>query len=445
MNVAISRARRTAFRILKKILLEDGYALELLHSESTQGLKEEDKRLATELVFGVVRHCRLLDWLLSAHSQRGLSKLDPEVLLALRLGAYQILFLTRVPSRAIVHESVEWVKHAKLASAAGFVNAVLRKIEKQEALTRIEELPLDSAAGLSIRYSHPEWLVERWIHQFGLEPAKRLLEHNNNPPRTFFRINSPHLTQNALVDRLTEAGVKVRSHLLSNDILEVIEGDLHKTELFREHTVHIQDSGSQLIPSLLHPEPGDCCLDLCAGLGGKSAQIARLQGGRSNVYAADLHWKRLWLGKEIHRKHWPCLQWVAADATRPLPFGILFDKILVDAPCSGTGTLQRRPEIRWRLRQTQLAGFQELQVALLCNAVNHLKPGGTLVYSTCSLEPEENEQAIDKLIQTQPECFLDLPPEEGLKPLFNRKRFLTLFPPETNSDGFFAAIIRKKN
>ena len=270
--MAISPARQTAFRILKKILLEEGYASELLHSESTQGLKEEDKRLATELVFGVVRHCQLLDWLLSAHSQRSLSKLDPEVLLALRLGIYQILFLTRVPSRAIVHESVELVKHAKLASAAGFVNAVLRKIDKQEALTRIHELPLDSAGGLSIRFSHPEWLVERWIHQFGLEPAKRLLEHNNTPPALFFRINSPHLTQAALMDRLTEAGVKVRSHPLSNDILEVIEGDLHKTELFREHAIHIQDSGSQLIPTLLNPEPGDCFLDLCAGLGGKSAR-----------------------------------------------------------------------------------------------------------------------------------------------------------------------------
>jgi 16S rRNA (cytosine967-C5)-methyltransferase len=443
--VAISPARHTAFRILKKILLEEGYASELLHSESTQGLKEEDKRLATELVFGVLRHCQLLDWLLSAHSQRGLSKLDPEVLLVLRLGIYQILFLTRVPSRAIVYESVELVKHAKLVSAAGFVNAVLRKIDKQEAQTRIHELPLDSAGGLSIRFSHPEWLVERWIHQFGLEPAKRLLEHNNTRPRTFFRFNSPHLTQTALMDNLSEAGVKVRPHGLSNDILEVIEGDLNKTELFREHAIQIQDSGSQLIPSLLNPEPGDSLLDLCAGLGGKSAEIARLQGGRSIVYATDLHWKRLRLGKEMHTKHWPCLEWVAADATQPLPFRMLFDKILVDAPCSGTGTLQRRPEIRWHLQETQLAKLQELQVSLICNAVTHLKPGGTLVYSTCSLEPEENEQVLEKFIHDQPGYFLDLPSEGMLKPLFARDRYLTLFPPETNTDGFFAAIIRKKN
>ena len=442
--MSISPARRTAFRILKKVLQENGYASELLHSESTQELKEEDKRLATELIFGVVRHCRLLDWLLSAHSQRNLEKLDPEVLLALRLGTYQILFLTRVPPRAIVHESVELVKRAKLASAAGFVNAVLRKIDKQEAHTRILELPLDSPAGLSIRFSHPEWLVERWIHQFGQEPAKRLLEHNNTPPRTFFRINSPHLTPTALMERLTEAGVKVRSHALSNDILEVTEGDLQKTEVFRDHAVHIQDSGSQLIPSLLTLKPGECCLDLCAGPGGKSTQIARLQGGRSNVYATDLHWKRLRLGKQIHAKNWPFLHWVAADATQPLPFNILFDKILVDAPCSGTGTLQRRPEIRWRLREAQLAEFQELQVSLLCSAVTYLKPGGTLLYSTCSLEPEENEQVIERLIHTQPACFVDLPPEGTLKPFFNRNRFLTLFPPETNTDGFFSALIQKK-
>jgi len=442
--VAISPARLVALRILKRVLLDNAYASELLHSESTQELKEEDKRLATELIFGVVRHCRLLDWLLSPHSQRDLNKLDPEVLLALRLGTYQILFLTRVPPRAIVHESVELVKYSKLRSAAGFVNAVLRKIDKQEAHARINELPLNSSAGLSIRFSHPEWLVERWVHQFGLEPAKRLLEHNNKPPRTFFRINSPQLTQTALLERLAEDGIKVRSHALSNDILEVIEGDLHKTEIFREHAIHIQVSGSQLIPLLLAPEPGDCCLDLCAGPGGKSAQISRSQGGRSIVYATDLHWNRLRLGKQMHGKNWSRLQWVTADATRPLPFRILFDKILVDAPCSGTGTLQRRPEIRWHLRETQLAEFQELQVRLLCNAGTHLKPGGTLVYSTCSLEPEENERVIERFIDTQPEYFLDLPPEGIFKSLFARSRSLTLFPPDTNSDGFFATIIRKK-
>ena len=152
------------------------------------------------------------------------------------------------------------------------------------------------------------------------------------------------------------------------------------------------------------------------------------------VCAADLHWNRLRLGKQLHAKSWPSLQWVVADATRPLPFGVLFDKILVDAPCSGTGTLQRRPEIRWRLRQTQLAEFQKLQVALLCNAVTYLEPRGTLVYSTCSLEPEENERVLEEFIHRQPEYFVELPPEGALKPLFTKSRFLTLFPPETNTN-----------
>ena len=403
-------------------------------------MKEEDKHLATELVFGVLRHCLLLDWILSAKSQRSLCKLDSEVLLALRLGAYQIFFLSRIPVRAVVHESVELVKKAKLTSAAGYVNAILRKIDKQKAHARINELPLDSSGGLSIRFSHPEWLVERWIHQFGLEPTKRLLEHNNTPPRIFFRINSPHLSHATLVKMLAEAGVSVRSHALSNDILEVTEGSLQETGLFREHAIHIQDSGSQLIPPLLRLKPKDRCLDLCAGPGGKASQIACLQDGHAMVCAADLHWHRLRLGRNLHTNHWPCLQWVAADATRPLPFNILFDKILLDAPCSGTGTLQRRPEIRWRLQQARLPEFQELQFSLLCNAVNYLKPGGTLVYSTCSLEPEENEQVLERFINAQPEYFVDLPPEGTLKPLFNSSRFLTLFPPATNTDGYFAAI-----
>lgn len=442
--MSISPARRTAFQILKKVILEDGYASELLHSESNKPLKDEDKRLATELVFGVLRHGLLLDWILSTHSQRNLRKLDPEVLLSLRLGVYQICFLSRVPPRAVVYESVELVKKAKLVSAAGYVNAILRKIDKHQVQARIDQLSLDSVEELSIRYSHPEWLVRKWVKRFGLQSTKRLLEHNNTSPSIFFRINSPHLSYATLIDKLAEAGVKVRAHALSSDILEVIEGDLQKTGVFSDHAVHIQDSGSQLIPRLLRPEPVDRCLDLCAGPGGKASQIALLQGGRAVVWAVDLHWHRLRLGRHLHASHWPCLQWVAADATRPLPFNTLFDKILLDAPCSGTGTLQRRPEIRWRLREAQLAEFQELQISLLRNAMTSLKPGGSLVYSTCSLEPEENELVIEKFIGAQTGYWLDSPSDEVLKPFFESSPFMNLFPPQTNTNGLFAAVIRKK-
>jgi 16S rRNA (cytosine967-C5)-methyltransferase len=441
--LSISPARQCAFRILKKVLLENGYAAELLHSESNKTLIDEDKRLATELVFGVLRHKSMLDWILSAHSQRDLCKLDPEVLLSLRLGAYQICLLSKVPPHAVVHDAVEIVKKSKLMSAAGYVNAILRKLDRRQVQTQIDQLSLDSISGLSIRYSHPEWLVARWAKNFGLQPTRRLLEHNNTHPSVFFRLSSPQFSNTSLIQKLSETGVKVRPHGFSHEILELIEGDLQKTEVFENHAIYIQDSGSQLIPRLLSPGLGDRCLDLCAGTGGKASLIAQLQAGRGFIQAVDLHWRRLQLGRQLHESNWPCIHWVTADATRPLPFSILFDKILLDAPCSGTGTLQRRPEIRWRLNETRLANLQELQVALLRNAMKSLKPGGLLIYSTCSLEPEENEQVVEKLIGSQAGYCLEIPTDEQLKPLFAASPFMHLFPPHSNSDGFFAALIRK--
>ena len=185
------------------------------------------------------------------------------------------------------------------------------------------------------------------------------------------------------------------------------------------------------------------CLDLCAGVGGKSSQIARLKDSPSPVFALDLHWHRLQAARRLHSQHWKNLRWVTCDATRPLPFRRLFDKILLDAPCSGTGTLQRHPEIRWRLRPEQIREFSILQLALMENAFQYLRPGGTIVYSTCSLEPEENEAVVHSFLNAHADASLAIPEGASTQRLFSPARFLALFPPETETDGFFAAIIRK--
>jgi 16S rRNA (cytosine967-C5)-methyltransferase len=300
-----------------------------------------------------------------------------------------------------------------------------------------------TAAAISVRFSHPEWLVERWLARFGREKLVRLLEHNNRAPKVYFRINSPDFTSNELSTTLTSQAIRFKTQALSKDVFEVIEGNLYETTLFRDRRIAVQDAGSQLIPHLLDLKACDVCLDLCAGVGGKSSQIARLKDSPSPVLATDLHWHRLQVARRLHSQNWKNLHWVTCDATQALPFLRLFDKILVDAPCSGTGTLQRHPEIRWRLRAEQIREFPPLQTALLETAFQHLRPGGTIVYSTCSLEPEENEAIVHSFLSAHPDASLAIPEAASTQRLFSAARFVTLFPPETETDGFFAAVIRK--
>lgn len=432
-----------AFRILLRVLCEDAYATELLHSRLSNSLSEKDRRLSTELVFGVLRQQALLDHLLARNSKTPLDKLNPEVVVALRLGAYQVLFLARVPSRAAIHESVELVKGAKLRSAAGYVNAVLRRVRREDVEPALSAFGAESTAGLSLRHSHPQWLVERWERCYGREKLLALLQYDNRPPGLCFRVNSPDLTTDGMIAKLEQEEISVGTHPLAQEIFKVVEGNLHETLLFRNHQIAVQDAGSQLIPYLLELQPGDTCLDLCAGAGGKSSQIARLRKSQTAVIAADLRLHRLRVARELHSGQWKNLKWVVVDGTQPLPFKQGFDKILLDAPCSGTGTLQRHPEIRWRLKPESFEGLAALQQALLQNAMRSLKPGGTLVYSTCSLEPEENEAVIASFLARHPDVRLILPENPILQRLFDAERFVRLFPPESSSDGFFAAVLRR--
>ena len=439
----VSPARLAAFKILLRVHREDSYASELLHSNLTHSLQENDLRLATELVFGTLRQQLLLDHLLASYCTKALPSLDTEVLVALRLGAYQLLFLQRVPGRAAIHESVELVKTARVKSAAGFVNAVLRKVAASDLEKKQRALDMQTAHGLSLRYSHPEWLVERWLKRFGREKVAQLLEHNNRSPAVYFRINSPDITHEDLSAILEGQSVRFKAHALSGDVFELMEGNLYETALYLDHRITIQDAGSQLIPRLLDLKPSDLCLDLCAGVGGKSSQMARLKDSASPVVATDLHWHRLGVARSLHSRHWKSLLWVACDATHPLPFLNQFDKILVDAPCSGTGTLQRHPEIRWRLKLEQIREIALLQVSLLENAFRCLRPAGLLVYSTCSLELEENEGVVQTFLNAHADAKLVIPEGASTQPWFSQTQFLNLFPPETRTDGFFAAVIRK--
>jgi 16S rRNA (cytosine967-C5)-methyltransferase len=440
----VSPSRKAAFQILQKVEQAELSPGDQLHSEVVGGLSPADRHLATELVYGVLRSRLLLDHLLSSLCRTSLAKFDLPVLQALRLGLYQLLFLSRIPARAAVHESVEIVKWQKVSSAAALVNAVLRKASPDILAQTLNQLPEETAEGMSLRFSHPLWLVKKWCRKFGMEKTREVLELNNRTPHTFFRINSPDLSEKEMIGLLRREGIQAGPTPWPGPVFAVEQGDLSATSLFKCGVIAIQDAGSQLIPMLLSPQPGEQILDLCSAPGGKASELAALCAGEARVVAMDFDGGRLQTARRLHQRHWKSLHLLVADGMVDLPFSITFDKILVDVPCSGSGTLQRNPDIRWKLKEGKLAEFQSRQLALLRNASRWLKRGGKVVYSTCSLEAEENEQVISRFLTEQTDFEKTLPENPRLQSLFDADKNFRIFPSEINGDGFFAVLLERK-
>lgn len=434
--MAVSPARSAAFEILLRIDTTDAYASELLHSSRFAKLSPADHGLLTELVMGVLRWRGVLDKHIAEHSTQSLAKLDKEVLTALRLGAYQVLFLDRIPTHAAVNESVELVKQARKRSAAGMVNAVLRKI----------------ANGTHDRneISHPDWLIERWARTYGADVARRICAYDNTAPRQAVRINT--LQSNVptqLPDELRAEGIRLEPGNLLATAFTVTSGDITHTKAFRERRLIIQDEASQLVALLVGE--GNAILDCCAAPGGKTRIIAE-QNPDSMVVAMELHPHRAALLKKLVTSD--NVRVIAADV-RQLPVNKKFDRVLVDAPCSGTGTLARNPEIKWRLKAEDISRLQAYQLEILSAAMAHVAENGRVIYSTCSLEPEENEEVVEKVLTVNPEFRLTDSRVELRRLKENRELvidnidsllsgpYLRTIPGVHASDGFFAAILEK--
>jgi 16S rRNA (cytosine967-C5)-methyltransferase len=456
--LAISTARKIAFETLRRVEAEGAYASEVLHADLAPGIKPEDAALATELTMGVLRWRALLDFLLARHLKQPVARLDLAVSLALRIGLYQLRFLHRIPARAAVNESVDLVKHARKTSAASLVNAVLRKSAAEAGNPAAEFLPPDLTLAqlLGILHSHPQWMVERWLARFGKARTISLLEANNRVPLLSCSVDDP-AQRAAILAALEAAGMKVDEGLLLRSAFSVRGGSPSKTEAFLTGHISIQDEASQAIPLLLDMRGRHRVLDLCAAPGGKTAHLARAVSAKGLVVAADLHPHRLRsMQAQLKRIGLAEVHLVNLDATKHLPFGIYFDRILVDAPCSGTGTLSRHPEIRWRLAPEQLGELHRLQVQILSKALEVLAAGGRLVYSTCSLEPEENEEVVAEALSAN-ESIRRLKASEaganlgtnlagGVDPssLFDGSGHFRTFPGEQPTDGFFAAVLERQ-
>ncbi len=435
----VSPARIAAFDILLRVAREDAYASELLHSARYSSLSPADSRLATEIVMGVLRWRSRLDDKISAFSAQPLRKLDPEVLESLRIAAYQLLYLDRIPASAAVNESVELVKRARKKSAAPLVNAVLRKFSKRGFRS---EVPGDEQASLAQQFAHPAWLVARWIRQFGIEASAGICSYNQQPPPTALR-----LIVSTADEELRDAGVPIAPGALLSHARIVKAGDITRNAAFKKLRVAIQDEGSQLVAALVGQ--GSRILDCCCAPGGKTSILAERNPG-SLIVAVELHAHRARLTRELVSQQ--NVRVITADA-RNLPIAIEFDRVLVDVPCSGTGTLARHPEIKWRLRPEDLADLAARQLAILRSAMQHVAPGGRLVYSSCSLEREENSNVIDEaLVNSSDFTLMDIRQElENLRvrgdliwpdvSSLADGAYLRTTPGIHPCDGFFAAIL----
>ncbi len=386
----VSPSRRVAFDVLRKVA-RGGNASDLLRIHSAN-LSSRDAGLASELVFGVLRYQAQLDFLIQYYSGRDTGGLDLEVLIALRLGMYQMRHLERIPRHAAVAESVDLVKRAHKRSAAGFVNAVLRKVDDVAVMWPSWEIAL----------SCPAWLLENWKRMFGREGAARVARAFLRKPETYVWVPASR-----------------RGELRKYDVEATEVPGCYRVISGNADGLQRQDIGSQTIVPLLELEPGQQLLDLCAAPGNKTAQAVE-RGARA--IAVDSSFDRL------AAMNVPGAERVAADGSRPLPLCTEFERILVDAPCSGTGTLGRNPEIKWRLQPSDLERHHARQVALLENALDRLAPGGQLVYSTCSLEYEENEQVVEEALSRRPPEFV----------LADQERRIPGVDP---GDGFYAAVI----
>jgi len=440
--VAVSPARNAAFNILLRVERESAYAVELLHSGLLDELSPVDRNLTTEIVMGVLRWRSVLDETIARLSFTPFRKLDFEVLTALRMGVYQKQFLTKVPAHAAVNETVELVKQAKKVSAAGLVNAVMRKVKS--AAYDPHASKLSGIDYLSSSLAHSKWLAERWLALFGQDIAQKICEYDQRIPATVLRLSSGE-DETTLV----EQGIQLTRGDLMATARIVTSGDVNATQMFRDGQIAIQDEGSQLVAALVGK--GRRILDCCAAPGGKTAAMAtRLP--EAEIIATELHPHRATLLRRLAPQQ--NIQVITADALA-LPYGADFDRVLADVPCSGTGTLARNPEIKWKLKPEDLLDLQSRQIAILQAAMQHVSPGGRLIYSTCSLEPEENEQVITASLAGVSD-FRIIPARTELHRLQESGElvwknidelisgdFLRTIPGVHPCDGFFAAIVER--
>lgn len=437
-------ARTTALRVLVSCRNNSAWADAALKAQiSRDGLSGPDAALCSRIVYGVMQNRMLLDFYISAYCTQKPDHLQPPLLEILRIGAYQILYLDKIPDSAAVNTSVELTKLAKRGQASGLVNAVLRKIsQNKNALPPIPDR--DEVQRLSIRYSHPKWLVKRLVNLLGREEAERFLASNNQIAPITIQVNPLKTTSELLTEELRQEDISVQPHKWVPDCLELSgTGDLAALPSFREGKFLVQDPAARLVSLIAGVEPGQKVLDVCAAPGGKSLSAAFAMAGKGSIVACDLHENKLKrIQESAQRLGVDIITTQAADGRVFRPeWEAAFDTVLVDAPCSGLGIIRKKPDTRYK-KADDLFTLPVVQAALLDNAARYVRPGGILVYSTCTILPEENEQVTQAFLAEHIDFILE--PFELPQPAGYSDGSLTLWPQRHNTDGFYICRMKRR-
>lgn len=438
-------ARGAAIRVLSRVDQSDSYLDKVLEKElETSDLSNLDKSLLTEIVHGVVRWQSKLDWVLTGFYHGEFTKCITPVKNAMRIALYQIMFLDKIPPFAAVNESVEIIKRIKGIRSANVVNAVLRNILHHIGDIRYPKREEDIARYLSIVYSHPQWMVKRWLEQFGEEQTEALLQANNKRPPLTLRINTLQTDIQDFITMLGERKVSFsQSPYEERSITMQYMHNIRHSEAFNKGFFTVQDVSATLAARLANPAPGSLIYDLCAAPGGKTTFLAELMHDQGKVVALDKYEAKLrYIRENAERLKLQSIEPLAADARTFAP-ETLADVVLVDAPCSGTGTLSKKPDIKWKREQDAIRLMAEAQKTILGHAAELVKPGGVLVYSTCSIEPEENTMIADWFLLSHPDFSLDNA-EQYLPVEVCRDGYMQMFPHIHRTDGAFAARFVKK-
>ncbi|MFP4194676.1 MAG: 16S rRNA (cytosine(967)-C(5))-methyltransferase RsmB [Desulfobacterales bacterium] len=453
MNTA--EPRKAALYILNELSKGRSNLDRIMDEQETrlfQQMPRRDRALVNAIVYGVLRWRAKLDFNIEAFASRPVNKIKPEVLNILRMGLFQMMFLSRIPQSAAVNTSVEMTKQAASKSMAGFVNALLRNFARSTEPPAYPDPEKNPVKALGVCQSFPQWLISRWEKRFGLEETRSLCEYLNKIPPVTIRVNLLETTRDRGLEKLSPCAESAEKTGISpaGIVLYGIKKPVRELSGFSEGLFQVQDEAAQLAAIVLSPKPGEKVLDACAGLGGKTGHISQLMENRGRVVAADFDHARLKsLESEMERLGINIVETRCLDMEKP---GVLqkteaFDRILIDAPCSGLGVIRRNPDIKWSAQKRDFKRYQIRQARILENTAQHLKPGGTLVYAVCSMEPEETDAVIEEFCEKTKNFKVDSPGLQAAGPEADSdgKVYLRLYPHRHQTDGFFIARLTRKS
>ena len=442
--------RKICLRILNRLESNPSFSDQLLKSYlDSSELDERDRAFVVNIVQGVIRWKKRIDWIIRQFIKFSFKKLDPYVLNVLRIAVYQIYFMDKVPEFAVVNEAVNQAKR-KGRFIANTVNGILRTICRNKEKISYPDKKKDPIRFLSTYFSFPEWLVKKWINEIGYEETERLLDALNKTPHITVRTNQLKISRDNLIKRLEQKGIEAYTtkYSPSGIIIKRPHRDIQDMEEYKEGFFFVQDEASQISPYLLDPRPNEIILDACAGLGVKSIQMAELIEKKGKIISLDINPKRLLiLAQTLKKENMENIVFpIAADGCSSFSlFKCKFDRILVDAPCSGLGTIKRHPDIKWIKKEEDIKMLSYIQKRLLDGVSSCLKKGGRMLYVTCTISKEENEEVVEEFLERHQEfSLLDISKEfPWLKELANENGFLKTYPHIHNMDGFFCALFEK--